>query len=126
MAIGFYFPSKAGATTQWVPVRQPVFPASEPVDYPEQLTGETAGGTLYVQDKGPKRESFELQFARLPKPDRDGAHIFFNTVKKAFNAFEYEDPDGALHTVRWINEFDFERVVEGRYTGTIELRKEIA
>lgn len=126
MAIGFYFPTKAAATTQWVSSRQPVFPSSEPVNFPEQLAGETAGGTLYVQDKGPKRESFELGFVRLPKSDRDGAHTFFNTVKKAFNTFEYEDPDATLHTVRWMNEFDFERVIEGRYSGTIELRKETA
>lgn len=126
MSIGFYYPTKAAATAQWVPSRQPVFPSSGPVDFPEQLTGETAGGTLYVQAKGPKRESFELHFVRLPKSDREGAHTFFNTVKKAFNAFEYEDPEAILHTVRWMNEFDFERVIEGRYSGTIELRKETA
>ncbi|GJL78812.1 MAG: hypothetical protein NPINA01_18010 [Nitrospinaceae bacterium] len=126
MNVGFYHPTKAGATTQWAPSRQPVFPASEPVDFPEQLTGETAGGTLYVQDKGQKRERFELRFVRIPKSDRDDAHTFFNTVKKAFNTFEYEDPEAVLHTVRWTNQFDFERVIEGRYSGTIELRKEAA
>ena len=124
MSIGFYFPTKAGATTQWVPSRQPVFPAGEPVDFPEQLTGETAGGTLYVQEKGPKRESFELRFVRMPQADRDNAHTFFNTVKKAFNIFEYEDRNGALHTVRWMNPFDFELAIEGRYSGAIDLRKE--
>ena len=126
MSIGFYFPTKSGATAQWVPSRQPVFPASEPVDFPEQLNGETAGGTLYVQDKGPKRETFELRFGRVPQSDRDSAHTFFNTVKKAFNTFEYEDRNGALHTVRWMNEFDFELVIDGRFSGTIELRKETA
>ena len=126
MATGFYFPTKAGATAQWVPSRQPVFPAVEPVDYTEQLTGETAGGTLYVQDKGPKRETFELRFARIPKSDRDTVHTFFNTVKKAFNTFEYEDRNAVLHTVRWMNVFDFELVIDGRYSGTIELRKETA
>lgn len=126
MAIGFYFPTKTAASAQWVPSRQPVFPSSESVDFPEQLSGETAGGTLYVQDKGSKRESFELGFVRLPKSDRDGAHTFFTTIKKAFSAFEYEDPSGALHAVRWMNPFDFELVIEGRYSGTIELRKETA
>lgn len=124
MAPGFYFPTKAVASARWVPSRQPVFPAVEPVDYPEQLVGETAGGTLYVQDKGPKRESFELAFVRLPRSDRDAARAFYNAVKKSFNAFEYEDRNGALHTVRWMNPFDFELVVEGRYSGSIELRKE--
>ncbi len=124
MGIGFYFPTKAGATTTWVALKQPVFPAVEPVDYPEQLTGETAGGTLYVQDKGPLREKFQLKFVRLTVTDRDNALSFFNTVKKSFNTFEFEDRNGVLHTVRWMNDFDFQFVVEGRYSGTIQLRKE--
>jgi len=124
MGIGFYFPSKSGATTSWVSLKQPVFPAGEPVDYPEQLTGETAGGTLYVQDKGVKRETFQLQFVRLTVTDRDNALNFFNKVKKSLNAFEYEDRNAVLHPVRWMNDFDFQFVVEGRYSGTIHLRKE--
>ena len=67
----FYFPSKAGATTSWVPSIGPEFPLETLVDYSEQLTGETAGGTLYVQDKGPKRERFDLQFALMSQVDRD-------------------------------------------------------
>ena len=124
MAIGLYFPTKSGATTSWVPLKQPVFPAVEPVDYPEQLTGETAGGILYVQDKGTKRETFRLQFVRLGATDRDNALTFFNTVKKSFNTFEYEDRNAVLHIVRWINDFDFQFVIEGRYSGSIDLRKE--
>jgi hypothetical protein len=126
MAVGFYYPTKATATSQWVPSKQPVFPAVEPVDYPEQLAGETAGGTLYVQDKGPKRERFELRFVRIPQADRDLAHAFFNAVNKSFNTFEYEDRNGALHSVRWMNPFEFELVIEGRYSGEIQLRKETA
>lgn len=126
MGIGFYFPTKAGVTTQWVPVKQPVFPEIEPVDYPEQIAGETAGGSLYVQDKGVKRERFSLQFDRITQTDRDNALTFFNTVKKAFNTFEYEDPGAVLHTVRWMNEFDFQHVIQGRYSGSVELRKETA
>jgi hypothetical protein len=124
MGIGFYFPTKATATTSWVAQKQPVFPAVEPVDYPEQLTGETAGGTLYVQEKGPVRETFQLKFVRLAITDRNNALTFFNTVKKSFNAFEYEDRNAVLHTVRWMSDFDFQFVVEGRYSGTIQLRKE--
>ncbi|VAX27376.1 hypothetical protein MNBD_NITROSPINAE05-1439 [hydrothermal vent metagenome] len=126
MGIGFYFPAKAGATTSWIPLKQPVFPAEEPVDYPEQLTGETAGGMLYVQDKGTKRESFGLRFARLTLVDRNNALNFFNTVKKSFSTFEYEDRNQVLHAVRWTSDFDFPFVIEGRYSGTINLRKETA
>ena len=125
MGIGFYFPTKGTTTTSWVPSKQPVFPASEPVDYPEQLTGETAGGTLYVQDKGAKRETFTLNFVRLAQTDRNNALAFFNAIKKSFNTFEYEDRNQVLHSVRWMNDFDFQFVVEGRYSGTINLRKEM-
>ncbi len=124
MAIGFYFPNKAGATTSWVPLRQPVFPAVEPVDYPEQLRGVTAGGTLYVQDKGVKRETFAVQFVRLSATDQSNALAFFNTVRKSFSVFEYEDRNAVLHTVRWMNDFDFQFVIQGRYSGTLNLRKE--
>lgn len=125
MAIGFYYPTFAGATTSWVTTKQPAFPLSEPVDYPEQLVGQTAGGTLYVQDKGVIREKFVLNFDRLPEADRDDAYTFFIAVKKAYYTFEYSDRDSALHTVRWMNNFDFTYVVEGRYSGIIQLREEV-
>ncbi len=124
MPVSFYFPTKSGPTAQWTPTRQPVFPALEAVDYPEQLIGETAGGTLYVQDKGARRENFQLEFDRLPASDRDQAVTFFDTVKKSLRVFEYEDWKGNVHSVRWINGFNFEHVAEGRYSGVIELRKE--
>jgi len=124
MPVSFYFPSKSGPTTQWTPSRQPTFPALASIDYPEQLTGETAGGTLYVQDKGTRRENFQLQFDRLPLADRNQALTFFDTVKKSLLVFEFEDWTGNLHAVRWISEFNFELVAEGRYSGLIELRKE--
>lgn len=125
MAIGFYYPTFAGVTTQWVTTKQPAFPLTEPVDYPEQLSGETAGGTLFVQDKGVVRSTFELEFDRMPETDRDNAYTFFTTVKKAFYTFEYSDRDSVLHTVRWMNRFDFVYAVEGRYSGIIELREEV-
>ncbi|PIQ96546.1 MAG: hypothetical protein COV67_09040 [Nitrospinae bacterium CG11_big_fil_rev_8_21_14_0_20_56_8] len=124
MSAGFYYPAQAGATTQWVPAKQPAFPNATPVDYPEQLVGESAGGTMYVQDKGVKRERFLLEWDRLTTADRDGALAFFNTVKKAFLTFEYEDPGGTLHTVRWMNGFNFSHVAQGRWSGSIELRKQ--
>ncbi len=124
MSIGFYFPTQAAPTAQWVPAKPPLLPVRHTTDYPEQLTGETAGGTLHVQDKGPARETFELAFERIHESDRDAALAFFNTVKKAFNAFEYQDAAGTLHTVRWLNGFEFDETVPGRYSGTVQLRKE--
>jgi len=93
-------------------------------DYPEQLTGETAGGALYVQDKGSRRERFELTFERITQSDRDTAQSFFIAVKKSFSPFEYQDAEGAVHTVRWLNGYEFQESVPGRYSGMIHLRKE--
>jgi len=126
MPVGFYYPTKASPTTSWVPLKQPVFPAVEPVDYPEQLVGQTSGGTIYVQDKGLKQETFGVQFDRLTEADRDNALTFFTAIKKSFNTFQYEDRNAVLHTVRWMSAFDFQFVVQGRYSGGIQLRKETA
>lgn len=124
MSIGIYFPTQASATIQWIPAKAPTLPARSTTDYSEQLIGETAGGTLYVQDKGPRREQFELKFERLTQNDRDAALAFFIAVKKTFHPFEYQDAEGALHTVRWFNEFEFLETVPDGYSGTIVLRKE--
>lgn len=124
MAFGFYFSNKAAPTASWVPASGPEFPLETPVDYPEQLTGETAGGTLYVQEKGVKRETFNLVFTLMTQVDRDSLLTFYNTVKKSFNAFEYEDGNAVLHSVRWMNQFNFQKDRPGLYSGSILLRKE--
>ncbi len=124
MSIGFYFPTQAAPTAQWVPGKPPMLPAQHSIDYPEQLAGETAGGALYVQDKGTQRERFELRFERIPASDRDLALALFNAVKKSLNTFEYQDTEAALHTVRWLNSFEFQETVPGRFSGTVVLRKE--
>jgi len=124
MSFGFYFPTKASPTAQWVPATLPDHPAIEPVDFPEQITSVTSGGTLYVQEKGNKLETFALSFSHVSQTDRDSALAFFEAVKKSFNSFEYEDRTGILHTVRWMNLFDFQLVIFGKYSGSIELRKQ--
>ena len=124
MGIAFYFPTKVGQTLAWVPPHQPVVAVSAPVDFPAQIAGETAGGVLYVQDKGARRESFELRFDRLTQAEYDAALNFFDAVKKAFSPFEYQDASGVLHLVRWTDGFDFKQVVKGRFSGAVHLRKE--
>lgn len=124
MSIGFYFPTQAAPTVQWLPAKPPRLPVRRSTDYPEQLTGETAGGTLYVQDKGPQREKFELTFERISESDRDKARVFFIAMKKSFSTFEYQDAEGTLHTVRWLSKYEFQETVPGRYSGTVLLRKE--
>jgi len=125
MSVGFYYPTKSAPTAQWVPSAQPVFPLSEPVDYPLQLTGQTAGGALYVQDKGTQQATFRLEYKGVTETDRDNALTFFTAVKKSFYNFEYEDRDGVLTSVRWMNGFSFELVMNQRYDAVIELRKEV-
>ncbi len=124
MAIGFYFPTFAAPTTQWVPARQPGFDSREIVDYAGQQIAGAAGGALYVQDKGTRERRFELAFARLATTDRDAALIFYDAVKKALNVFEYQDPNGVLHSVRWVNEFDFNCGPGERFAASVVLRKE--
>ncbi|MBT5472444.1 MAG: hypothetical protein HOK41_17705 [Nitrospina sp.] len=124
MSFAFYFPTKASSIVQWVPETVPDYPALEPVDFPEQVTSITSGGTLYVQDKGQFQELFSLSFSRVSQVDRDAALVFFKTVKKSFESFEYEDLMGTLHTVRWMNSFNFQLVIFGKYSGLIELRKQ--
>ena len=104
MSFGFYYPTKASSTVQWVPVTQPEYPAGEVLDYPEQINSSTAGGTLYVQEKGSQSQIFQFNFSRISQSDRDNAQFFFNTVKKSFIPFEFEDRNTQLHSVRWMNE----------------------
>jgi len=126
MSFGFYYPTKSAPAVQWVPVTQPEYPAGEVLDYPEQISSTTAGGTLYVQEKGIQRQTFQYNFARISQFDRDNAQNFFDTVKKSFSAFEFEDRNANLHTVRWMNSFNFQLVLFGKYSGSIDLRKEPA
>jgi hypothetical protein len=124
MSIGFYYPTYAAPTAQWVSGRGPALPVVERVDYPEQLAGTTAGGILYVQKKGARRTTYELRFIELSAADKSAALGFYETVFKAAHVFHYRDPGGALHSVRWMNEFQLQLDSGGRYSGVIHLREE--
>ena len=126
MSFGFYYPKKSTAKVQWVPGTRPEYPAGKTLDYPQQVHSTTAGGTLYVQEKGSKLQMFHFNFNRISQLDRDRAQAFFNAVKKSYNTFEFEDMNANLHTVRWMNEFNFQLVLFGKYSGSVELRKEPA
>ncbi len=124
MKVAFYFPTQAAPTAQWAPGTAPRLPLKTSADYPAQIVGETAAGTLHVQDQGSLRETFELNFERLPWDEYDSALVFFQTVRKSFHAFEFVDASAVVHTVRWVNGFDFEESVNDRFSGTIILQKE--
>ncbi len=123
MVTGYYYPNYATQSVSWTPQYDPVFPLTQTVDHPN-LRSITAGGTLYVQNKVPKQESFELVFELMPKTDRDNYLTFFNAVERDFKTFEYRDPDGNLSTVRIMNAFNFKLDRPQLYSGTILLRKE--
>ena len=124
MAFGFYLPTQAAVVDQWVPEHRSDFPLGENLDYPEQLSASTAGGELYVQEKGNALETFNLNFTLMSKVDRDALEIFFrDKAKKMANPFEYEDGEGLLHKVRWMNGFNFAKTSAQHYGGSIELRK---
>lgn len=124
MSIAFYYPTQAAPGAQWTPAKAPRFPLKTASDFPGQVVGETAGGTVHVQDSGTLAERWELVFERLTPDDHASLQAFFQTVRKSFHAFEYVDPAGAARTVRWMNDFEFEESVPGRFSGTIVLRKE--
>jgi hypothetical protein len=125
MGVEFHYPTEAGATTSWVPSKQPQFPYDDPVDNPSQIVIEMASGSIRTQDKGPQIQKYFLKFDRIPKTDRDSYRIFWNTVNKTEKTFEFKDHLGVLHKVRIMNEFKFPLVTNGRHSGDIELRKEV-
>lgn len=124
MSIRFDYPTAASPSLTWAPSKPPRLPLAAAADFPRQVSAETAGGILYTQDLGPVRETYELVFDHLPAADRDQARTFFDTVKKAFTAFDYTDPGGQVQQVRWVSAFDFRTVAHGRFSGKVELRKE--
>ena len=124
MAIGFYYPTIAAPSAQWIPSRQPGFESTKTTDYVGQLLGTTAGGSVYVQDKGIQKTVFDLRFSYLAQADRYSALAIYNAAKKALNTLEYKDGDGIVHSVRWMNEFNFKPEQGGRYSASILLRED--
>lgn len=124
MGIELRYPSIASPTTSWVPVYQPHWPAVEPSQR-LQLSMETGGGTYYVQDLGIVRQTFELNFIMTTKSERDLYQALFDAVVGQKNQFEFKDRFEAEHTVRLMSgRDDLVEVAQGRFSGTIILRKE--
>lgn len=123
--IEFRYPNAAAPTTSWTPAKNPDFPEVAEESRPFQLTARGGGGALYVQGKGVAETVFELTFDRITETDRDNFKTFWQTVNKAEKTFEYRDPASTLHTVRILSDDDFRQVVAGRYSGRVQLRKEV-
>lgn len=126
MPFGFYLPTKAAATAQWEPEYGQELPNENPLDFPEQLSERTAGGKLYVQEKGVLEETFVLQFNYMSTADRDALQTFFTDhCQKSMNTFEYDDGTGTLVLVTWMNNFNFAKVKPQLHSGFILLRREV-
>lgn len=133
MPLRFYYPTKAAPESVWAPEQAQTFESDEGFSRPFQLVQKSAGGTVYVQDKGPEIGVWSLVFRFISQVDRDQALDFWRTVKGRAKAFQFEDVEGTLSTVRWTNEFSFTRAIpeaeQGgfktfRYHGTIRLEQE--
>jgi len=87
----------------------------------------SAGGQMYAYDKGVKERFFNLEFDGLSQADYDAFEDWLvNVAVGPRNTFTYTDEDGVDHTVRLLDtENPLRRTRDGRYAGTIRLRKEV-
>lgn len=125
MSFGFYFPFKLILLSSWIPEFGPDFSSSDKIDFPDQVKAESSGGVVYTQEKGNMVREFNLVFSLMKESDVNSLRVFFSEkAEKSMNSFEYEDGNGVLHNVTWINEFQFRKTSPGLYTGVIILRRE--
>lgn len=69
-----------------------------------QTLGRTAGGTVYVYDKGVTTYEMELRFASLCAAEKTALTNFFESVAQgAQNTFLYTDPNGTEKTARFLD-----------------------
>ena len=124
MAFSFHYPSKAAASVSWVPENGPVFPLSFPVDYPGQIVLRSGDNTLHVQEQGKIRKTVSLNFVNSSADDVSSYGNFFETVRRSFYSFEYEDLESTLYTVKIMNGFNFRKTGVKTYSGSVELEIE--
>ena len=80
-----------------------------------QAVGRTAGGSVYVYDKGVDTFEVELPFESLTDEEKDALSDFFDSVAEGcLQTFTYTDSNGAAHTARFITpKLDFTKVAAG-------------
>ncbi len=123
MAFGFYYPTQAAPTAQWVPTYPPELPVGEQIDYPNVETTSGDGSTVYVQSKGSKTVFKEFVFKLVPKTDRDALEVFYDAVKKNLLEFELEDLDATLKNVQIETAFVPIKTNPGLYGFSVTLRE---
>lgn len=91
-----------------------------------QASDESAGGILYVQDKGIEVFVHEFVFSNLSSVDMSALVAFTRTqIVYSLHTFTWTDLDSATHTVRLVgSNLDSEKVVSGRHAVILRLREE--
>jgi len=89
-----------GQTTVDLPDPSPGYPVRA---RKRQVVGRTAGGAIYVYDKGVATFQVDLPFESLTDAEKAALAGFFdNTVEGGLETFTYTDSNGAARTARFI------------------------
>ena len=68
-----------------------------------QAVGRTAGGAVYVYDKGVKTFEVELHFESLSQSEKEALAAFFkDTAEGCLQTFTYSDSNGTARTARFL------------------------
>ena len=90
-----------GETTVTLPDPSPGYPVRA---HKYQVVGRTAGGAIYVYDKGIERFEVELPFESLTDAEKTALSDFFDdTAKASLNTFTYTDSGGNEFTARFLD-----------------------
>jgi hypothetical protein len=91
------------------------------------VTAYSDGRQMYAYDKGIAEQTFTLDITQATQTEADNIATWHETIAVGpLNTFTFTDEDSTAHTVRLMNlQNPLKEVSNGRYAGTITLRKEI-
>ena len=110
-----------GETTVALPDPAPGYPVEAAR---RQTLGRTAGGTVYVYDKGQTRYAATLRFESLTDVQKNALASFFTTTTQgARETFTYADSNGTEYTARFLEEtLEFLKVAGGVWDARLTLQ----
>ena len=92
---------QGGETTLTLPDPLPGYPARA---VRRQVVGRTAGGSVYVYDKGVETFEVELPFESLTDAEKAALAAFFDDVAQGcLQTFTYTDSNGTARTARFLD-----------------------
>ena len=88
-----------------------------------QAVGRSAGGTLYVYDKGVETYEVEITFESLTDSEKSALQGFFdNDTEGCLNTFTYTDSNGTARTARFLEpRLEFIKISAGVWDVRIRL-----